>query len=137
MSGAPMESKGLDKVPGDMDSGVAEPFLGRVISAKQARAAMLSLAGSEKQRLHIATMELPDELDLLTLQEKAKAISLPVRKEGCELPPARASPFPAFLCRSDLLALRPSSSMRAHLDDVAHRNRSVRHDACVKHRCGK
>ncbi|CAK0870363.1 unnamed protein product, partial [Prorocentrum cordatum] len=80
MSGAPMESKGLDKVPGDMDSGVAEPLLGRAISAKQARAALLSLAGSEKQRLHIATMELPDELDLMTLQEKAKAISLPVRK---------------------------------------------------------
>ena len=109
-----------------------------MISAKQARAALLSLAGSEKQRLHIATMELPDELDLLTFQEKAKAISLPVRKEGCELPPARASPFPAFLCRSDLLALRPSSSsMRAHLDDVANRNRNVRHDACVKNRCDK
>ncbi|CAK0877039.1 unnamed protein product [Prorocentrum cordatum] len=43
-----------------------------VISSKQARAALLSLASSERQRLNIETMELPDELDLPAFQEKAK-----------------------------------------------------------------
>ncbi|CAK0877038.1 unnamed protein product [Prorocentrum cordatum] len=45
-----------------------------VISSKQARAALLSLASSERQRLNIETMELPDELDLPAFQEKAKSV---------------------------------------------------------------
>jgi len=43
-----------------------------MISAKQARAALLSLASSEKQRLAIEAIELSDEMDQLAFQDKAK-----------------------------------------------------------------